>query len=331
LTAAPPPPTHLQVEVTGACNLRCRMCLVRYTEPIGKREGAMSHDQFRELVEGLPDHQRLTLQGLGEPLLSPHLEEMVRFAAERGVSVGFNSNGTLLSRAVATRLVGSGLGWLHISLDGATAATYEDVRHGTTYEPRPGQFDRVVENLRQLVAARGDARLPVIKLVFVAMRRNVTELPDLVRLGASIGVDEVWVQNLSHDFSDTDPAGDYADMRAYAEAESVLGDGRAEALFDHAAALGPELGVRVRLPQHEERPAQNCTWPWDGAYVTHRGEVQPCCMVMGSDRTTMGALTEQTFSQIWEGPAYQEFRRRLASPDDPPEVCRGCAMYRGVF
>jgi radical SAM protein with 4Fe4S-binding SPASM domain len=330
LTAATPLPTHLQVEVTGACNLRCRMCLVRYAEPVGKREGAMSHDQFRELVDGLPDLQRLTLQGLGEPLLSPHLEQMVAYAAERDVSVGFNSNGTLLSGPVAARLVDSGLGWLHISLDGATGETYEDVRHSTAYEPRPGQFGRVVANLRRLVEARGERALPVVKIVFVAMRRNIAELPDLVRLGADIGVDEVWVQNLSHDFSDTDPAGQYAEMRAYARDESVAHDPRGEGLFEEARALGEQLGVRVRLPRHEEQPTQNCTWPWDGAYVTHRGEVQPCCMVMGSDRATLGHLGDQSFEEIWDGPAYQEFRHRLDSAD-PPDVCRGCAMYRGVF
>jgi hypothetical protein len=53
-------------------------------------------------------------------------------------------------------------------------------------------------------------------------------------------------------------------------------------------------------------------------------------MVMGSDRATMGLLDEQPFLEIWEGPRYREFRRRLDSPD-PPDVCRGCAMYRGVF
>jgi uncharacterized Fe-S cluster-containing radical SAM superfamily enzyme len=32
----------------------------------------------------------------------------------------------------------------------------------------------------------------------------------------------------------------------------------------------------------------------------------------------------------WNGPAYRDFRERLASPD-PPSVCAGCAIYRGTF
>jgi len=58
--------------------------------------------------------------------------------------------------------------------------------------------------------------------------------------------------------------------------------------------------------------------------------VQPCCMVMGDDRVVLGDLNRSTFAEIWHGPAYQDFRRRLDSAD-PPEVCRGCALYRHTF
>src|SRR4051794_8266773 len=107
-TEAPPLPEHLQVEVSGACNLRCRMCLVRYAPAVGRREGALAYEDFLELVDALPHLRRLTLQGLGEPLLSPHLLDMIRHAAARGVHVGFNTNGVLLTRPVARELVAAG-------------------------------------------------------------------------------------------------------------------------------------------------------------------------------------------------------------------------------
>jgi radical SAM protein with 4Fe4S-binding SPASM domain len=339
-------PRELQVEVTGACNLRCRMCLVRYAPAVGRREGALAYEDFLALVDGLPELRRVTLQGLGEPLLSPHLVDMVRHAAAHGIEVGFNTNGTLLGRDVAHELVEAGLGWLHVSLDGAVPATYEDVRHGTGMAPRPGQFERVVGNLRGLVAARATrgASSPRIQLVFVAMRRNVRELPALVRLAADVGVDEVWVQNLSHTFSDTDPSGRYAEMRAYAADEALFDRGDEEAAsmgrraFDDARAAAAGCGVGLRLPRLEPEPHDGprtagepgCSWPFDSAYVTHRGDVQPCCMVMGSDRATLGSIRERSFGEVWSGERYRAFRRRLLG-DDPPDVCRGCSAYRGVF
>jgi radical SAM protein with 4Fe4S-binding SPASM domain len=334
---APALPRSLQVEVTGACNLRCRMCLVRYAPAIPRREGALAYEDLVALLDALPDLDRLTLQGLGEPLLSPHLVSMVSEAARRGIEVGFNTNGTLLTAEVARQLVEAGCGWLHVSLDGATAATYEDVRHGTRFAPRPGQFDRVVANLRGLLAVRRElgAATPRVQLVFVAMRRNVAELPALVRLGGELGVDEVWIQNLSHVFDDTDPAGEYAGIRAYAEDEALFRAAdrrRAERAFARARAAADAAGVALRLPRIEagEPDPRGCSWPFDGAYVTHRGDVQPCCMVMGSDRALMGNVGEQPFDRIWAAEPYQEFRAALAG-GEPPAVCRGCSQYRGLF
>src|SRR3954471_3427696 len=272
---APPLPGHLQVEVSGACNLRCRMCLVRYAPAVGRREGALAYEDFLALVDSVPTLRRLTLQGLGEPLLSPHLLDMIRHAAGRGVHVGFNTNGVLLTRGVARALVTAGTGHVHVSLDGASAATYEDVRHGTARAPRPGQFERVVANLRGLLAARGDGRRPRVAIVFVAMRRNVEELEALVALAADIGVDEVWVQNLSHVFSDTDPAGRYDEIRRYAESEALFADDETAAaareVFARAGELALARGLKLRLPALEDTGSGSCSWPWDGAYVTHRG------------------------------------------------------------
>lgn len=334
-TEVPPLPPALQIEVTSACNLRCAMCLVRYRPPVNKLDGAMSLDMFQRLVDELPGLTTLTLQGLGEPLLAPHLLDMIRYAKARGLRVGFNSNATLLHERVARELVASGLDWLHVSLDGADPKTFEAIREGA-------RFDRVVANLATLVAAKRSAGsdTPWVRVVFVAMRRNIDQLAPLIGLLGGIGVAEVRVQNLSHSFSDTDPAGAYQEIRQYA-AEQALWTGSdrdaAATAFAAARQAAGDSGVLLRLPDTEpdgdRDPAPGrprCAWPWDSAYVTSAGVVQPCCMVMGDDRVAFGRLTEQSFTQIWAGPAYREFRRRLRG-DDPPEVCRGCAVYLGTF
>lgn len=330
----PPLPGHLQLEITSACNLRCLMCLVRYRPPVNKLAGAMRPELFHRLVAEVPGLRRLTLQGLGEPLLSPYLPEMIRTAVERRITVGFNTNATLLTARRAAELVESRVDWLHVSLDGAQASAYEKIRDGA-------DFETVVANLAGLVAAKRAAgsATPWIRVVFVAMRDTVTELPALVRLLGDIGVDELHVQNLSHSFSDTDPAGRYEDIRRFT-ADQALWTGadeeRARQVFAAASEAARERGLKVRLPT-PGAPAdgpgpdrRGCSWPWEAAYVTSAGVIQPCCMVMGDDRVSLGDLAEQTFPEIWHGPAYRDFRRRLAG-DDPPEVCRGCSLYQRTF
>lgn len=338
----PPLPRRLQVEVTSACNLRCAMCFVRYRPPVNKLTGALDEGLFRRLLTDLPDLNDLTLQGLGEPLLHPRLLEMVREARERGIRVGFNSNATLLTRSMSEKLVRAGLDWLHVSLDGASAATYESIREGA-------RLPTVLRNLADLVAVRQalGRENPQLRVVFVAMRRNIAELPALVELVGRIGVTDLRVQNLSHDFADTDPAGGYREIREYAREQALWADDAATRQAYAAARRAADVhGVQLRLPRTASRTAAagrtagrtaeggrdipGCTWPWEAAYVTSAGVVQPCCMVMGDDRVSLGRLTERRFPDIWADEPYVEFRRRLVT-GPPPDVCRGCSLYHGTF
>lgn len=335
---APPLPREIQIEVTAACNLRCRMCLVRYRPPQSRVLGSMSFETFRAVVDALPGLETVTLQGLGEPLLAPDLFEMIEHAAARGVRMGFNTNATLLGPKQAERLVDAGLAWLCFSIDGARAETYEAIRDGAS-------FAKVEENVRgmaRLVRERGAAR-PALSIVFVAMRRNVAELPDMVRLCADWGVPKLRVQNLSHSFDDTGPDAEYTEIRTFTAAEALWqeGDGAGRALAEEklaeARALAEELGVALRLPSLDpEAPSPRgagepgCDWPWRSSYVRHDGKVQPCCMLMGDGRAILGDARGAGFGEAWRGPAYRDFRAALLS-DAPPEVCRGCSMYRGVF
>ena len=329
----PPLPTELQVEVTGACNLACAMCLVSYRPKLGKAEGAMCFHTFKRLVDDLPTLEKVTLQGLGEPLLAPDLFRMLEYAAERGIRMGFNTNGTLLTRPRARRLVELGVDWLHVSVDGATAETYQSIRHGSDFARVRENVIGLVEEMRAQKAER-----PHVMLVFVAMRRNIRELPALIRLASEWGVGRLWVQNLSHSFSDTDPSGSYGEIRDFAEAEALWAepDEESERLLDESRAVADELGVDLRLPRLEQ-PARTwppgtpgCHWPFGSAYVTHDGNVQPCCMVMGADRAILGNVERDAFSALWHDAPYTEFRAGLLG-DEPPDVCRGCSLYRRLF
>jgi radical SAM protein with 4Fe4S-binding SPASM domain len=333
-TVDPPLPREIQLEVTGACNLACRMCLVRYRPRLGKRQGAMCFHVFKSIVDDLPDLEKLTLQGLGEPLLAPDFEEMVEYACARGVRVGFNTNGIFLTRDRSERLVRAGVDWLHVSLDGATKATYEGIRDGS-------DFETVLENISELVRVRRRCCTdrPTIQLVFVAMRRNLHELSAVVRLAASLGVESVWVQNLSHSFADTDPSGSYAEIRRFSAGEALWANPNPEAarLFDEGRVLAEELGIELRLPRLEEPPrgvreagSPGCHWPFDSAYVGHDGVVQPCCMVMGADRAVLGNAEIDGFASVWRSDEYRTFREALLT-DEPPEICLGCSLYRKVF
>src|SRR5947208_11247234 len=107
-------------------------------------------------------------------MMHPRFFDMVAYAAERGIQVTTNSNLTLLNDRRAERCVTSGLASLHISIDGATAETYERIRVRA-------HFERVVRNLERLLAARErlGSKFPHIILVVVVMRQTCTNYPIL--------------------------------------------------------------------------------------------------------------------------------------------------------
>lgn len=82
------------LEITNVCNLRCSFC------PGSRRpQGFLTLEQFRILAGRLRPHtQYLYLHLMGEPLLHPHLEQLLETGEELGFRIMITTNGTLLSK-----------------------------------------------------------------------------------------------------------------------------------------------------------------------------------------------------------------------------------------
>ncbi len=331
-----PLPGFLQVEVVGQCNLRCKMCPIQFRRdgPPHGPPAFMEFDLFVRLLDQFPDLERLQLQGLGEPMMHPRFFEMVALAVARGITVSTNTNLTLLTARRAQQCVTSGLSELHASIDGATAETFERIRVRA-------HFDRVVGNLQRLVETRRSLgrATPRLRMVVVAMRENLHELADLVRLAHRLSIDSIFVQHLCHDFGESSLPEHYKPMREFVEEQTLLNEDQAliRAVFDAALAAARELGVDLRLPatQLQVHPPgtpgrDRCDWPWRGVYVSYQGLAMPCCMVATPDRINLGDMAALPAEQVWNGAPYASFREALSS-DSPPEVCRSCSVYSGTF
>jgi MoaA/NifB/PqqE/SkfB family radical SAM enzyme len=70
--------------------------------------------------------------------------------------------------------------------------------------------------------------------------------------------------------------------------------------------------------------------PWTVMYITANDRALPCCIAPFSQRSyenyTLGDATQQSLREIWNGPAYQGFRRALQS-DKPPATCANCGLH----
>ncbi|MFL5627098.1 MAG: radical SAM protein [Ktedonobacteraceae bacterium] len=329
-------PSSVQIEPVGQCNLRCQMCPIQFRQdgPPHGPPAFMDFEHFTHLIDQFTGIQELHLQGLGEPMMHPRFFDMVAYASARGISVSTNSNLTLLNDKRAERCVTSGLQHLHISIDGANAQSYERIRVRA-------HFERVVRNLERLLTARAriGGHLPHLTLVMVVMRQNLSELPDLVHLASQWSIEKMFVQHLCHDFGEASLPAHYRPMRDFVQSQTLLAEDpqRVEFYFSAARAAAQELGVDLRLPHTQPRlhppgtpGPTRCSWPWQSAYISYQGYAMPCCMVSTPDRINFGNIVEQGVENTWHSASYQAFRDQLAS-DEPPDVCRSCALYAGVF
>jgi MoaA/NifB/PqqE/SkfB family radical SAM enzyme len=76
-------------------------------------------------------------------------------------------------------------------------------------------------------------------------------------------------------------------------------------------------------------PWSLCRRPWSLMYFTANGRALPCCIAPfsqhGYDHYTLGDAGRQSLRDIWNGPAYRDFRTALLS-DKPPKSCANCGL-----
>jgi MoaA/NifB/PqqE/SkfB family radical SAM enzyme len=329
-------PSYVQIEPVGQCNLRCRMCPIPFRQdgpPYGP-PAFMAFDVFTRLIDQFANLHELHLQGLGEPMMHPRFADMVAYATRKGVRVTTNSNLTLLNPQRAERCITSGLAAVFVSVDGASAEVYERIRVRS-------RLEKVLHNLRLLREARENfaSRTPEMRMVVVVMRQNLHELPELIRLAHREGMAGVFVQHLCHDFGESSLPPQYRPMRDFVQEQTLMEVDTAtiERWFGETRAVAQELNLELRLPRSRPRPhdpdkrgADRCSWPYTGAYISYQGLAMPCCMIATPDRMNFGSMAEAGVEAIWNGDGYRTFRARLAS-DEPPEICRSCAIYSGTF
>jgi MoaA/NifB/PqqE/SkfB family radical SAM enzyme len=168
-------PLFLAWQLTNRCGARCITCC----EESGP-DKAWGDELRRD--EALDLAQRITAFGIayvafggGEPLGVPHCWDLLELLARAGVSLKLETDGSRIDDAAADRLSALGVQCIQISVDGATAATHERVRPGSSFTAAIAAIERL--------AARGS----VPQFVFVPTRFNVHEIVAAFDLAVTLG------------------------------------------------------------------------------------------------------------------------------------------------
>jgi radical SAM protein with 4Fe4S-binding SPASM domain len=299
---APPFPISLAIEPTTSCNLRCPECpsgLRSFTRPTGMLDPAF----FRSVIDQVHrDLAYLVFYFQGEPFLHPHFTDLVRYAKSKNIYTATSTNAHYLTADKARETVASGLDRLIISIDGTTQETYSQYRVG-------GDLEKVLEGTRHVLEARKVLKsvTPYTVFQFLVVRPNEHQVEDVRKLASKLGVDRVVFKTAQvYDFENGHP---------------LIPEHPKYARYRKTASGRWEI----------RNPLDNRCWKlWHSAVVTWDGRVVPCCFDKDAQHV-MGHLDRQSFREIWNGPAYRNFRAQLLHGRKEIDICRNCSEGLSVF
>lgn len=88
----------IYIEITNICNLKCKFC-----PETNRNKEYMSVENFEKIIKEIQNHTKLVcLHVKGEPLLHPHLDEILNILDKYNLQVNITTNGTLIKRNLET-------------------------------------------------------------------------------------------------------------------------------------------------------------------------------------------------------------------------------------
>jgi len=335
--------TKVYIEPTVACNLDCITCFRNaWEQPIGR----MTEETFERFLAGLKQLSPLPgvyFGGIGEPLFHPKTIEWIARVKQLGVKVELITNGTILTEKMARALIDAGLDVLWVSIDGASPETYADVRLGA-------ELPDILTNLRRFAKMRKASHYPKpdIGIAFVAMKRNIADLPRVIQLGKSVHAQYFSISNIQPATEDMQADRLYLQTMhniAYLQAPHLprlslpkmdFNDTTSEALVQ---TFNSQLNINF-AGNNWGGANDTCNFVESGTMsIAWNGDVSPCWPLMHTHTTylhgkariskkhVIGNVAEHPLADIWLSPDYVAYRERLHNfVFAPCSFCGGCDL-----
>lgn len=328
-------PFGLIIDPANHCNLHCPGCVHSNTERVKNIRfdwppGLLREEVYDRLLRRfIPFSIQIAFYNNGEPFLNPATTDYIRRARNYLVMTTTSSN-ISHSKIDPAAIVESGLDYLTLSMDGATADVYSTFRRG-------GNFDLALQNIRALVAEkkRQHSKTPCLAWQFLVFRHNRHEREMVRRLSLKLGTDLlIYAKPMSVNWDDSSVVDDETlktpyevisldDIRSRSlrtrlsvklahitrrikgcspepeiEQQAKLAD---EALLDELCAeTWAERARKSGFPEENPAspiPVRRCGWLYKSMTMDALGRIMPCCRAPALD-------TNLLYSNVFQDDPY---------------------------
>jgi MoaA/NifB/PqqE/SkfB family radical SAM enzyme len=257
----------------------------------------------------------LILCGEGEPLLHPRLLDLIRLSKQAGFRTVLITNGTLLSDQMVEGLIASRLDSVRVSLWATTSEAHEKASSGANSNCVRATTSGLAR-LQSAKLSRASA-VPRTSLHVVLTRTNWRELDSFAEIANETGVNALSFAPLHTVFGRLARLAVPKDEEeALVESLRRLGGRLRSSGLDHnidETIRRYQIGdaVRRKIP---------CYVAWTHPRIWVDGAVKPC----GPCDWPMGNLRERSFREIWNGPAFRSFRKKILDPTETAIIDQRC-------
>jgi radical SAM protein with 4Fe4S-binding SPASM domain len=301
-----PAPVTLEIDPTNSCNHNCIWCI----DALHREEHHNAMLPREVALQAVADAKAmgvrsLVVKGGGEPLVYPHIAELLRFAKQCGFEVGVITNGERILDFAD--VIEETCTWLRISLDAGSAETHQRTHRAKN----PQAFDKIWSGVQRL------ADKVYIGIIYIIHPATFHEMALAAKRAKASGCRYIAFKRVV-------AAEELFDTELYMTIDANYLFARRQ--YDNGTFSVFGFRIYNFTKGVNATPYKMCKGHHLVGILGADGNVYACCSTRGNLEYRFGNVHEQSLAEIWQG---EKRRQVLQAIDDGRcrQICLGHTSY----
>jgi len=313
-------------EVTRCCNLACIHC--RASAKYGPYPNELTTDEGLRLLDEIAAFSKpvIILTG-GEPLLREDILEIAAYGDKKGLRMVLATNGTLVTREIAGKMIKAGIQRVSVSIDGMDAQSHDAFRNVQ------GAFAGAIAGIEAMKKAGMEFQINT-----TITKANLDQLQGIMDLAIRLGAAAHHIFLLVPTGRGKEMAEQAISPTDYEKTLNWFHEKSTNCPIQLKATCAPHY-YRILKQRKGKRLTKNtgaesalhtmtrgCLGGSAFCFISHTGQVQPC----GYLELDCGRIREKNFKDIWNNsPTFKNLRdlnqyKGKCGRCEFIKVCGGC-------